>query len=191
MAPTTSLTIENVHFPACVKPPGSTKTHFLGGAGFRGLEIEGNFKKFTAIGIYMEDEAVSALSVKWKGKSAQELMNSDEFFRDIVTGPFEKFTHATLLSPLTDAEAKAVEDFIQVFKDENLPRGSSILKTQSSRGTLTIAISKDGSIPEVGNAVIENKYLAGAILESIIGKNGVSPAARQSVAERFVELLKD
>lgn len=54
--------------------------------GARGLEIQGKFVKFTAIGVYLEDEAVPLLAVKWKGKSALELTDSVEFFRDIVTG---------------------------------------------------------------------------------------------------------
>jgi chalcone isomerase len=213
MVSTTSVTIEAVTFPPSVKPPGSTKTHFLGGGGVRGLEIKGNFVKFTAIGVYLEDDAVSSLSVKWKGKSSDELMDSVEFFREIVTGPFEKFVQVTMILPLTgpmyatkvaencveiwkslglytDAEEKAIEQFIEIFKDEKFPPGSSILFTQSPAGSLTIAFSKDGSIPEVGNAVIENKLLAGSVLESIIGKNGVSPPARKSVAERLAELLK-
>lgn len=56
------------------------------GAGERGLEIQGKFVKFTAIGVYVEDSAVSSLAGKWKGKSAEELSESVAFFRDIVTG---------------------------------------------------------------------------------------------------------
>jgi chalcone isomerase len=56
------------------------------GAGARGLEIQGKLVKFTAIGVYLEDTAVPSLSVKWKGKSREELTESVEFFRDIVTG---------------------------------------------------------------------------------------------------------
>lgn len=55
-------------------------------AGVRGLEIQGNFVKFTAIGVYLEEKAVPLLAVKWKGKTAQELTESVEFFREIVTG---------------------------------------------------------------------------------------------------------
>lgn len=55
-------------------------------AGVRGLEIQGKVIKFTAIGVYLEDKAVPLLAVKWKGKSAQELTESVEFFREIVTG---------------------------------------------------------------------------------------------------------
>ncbi|XP_059457658.1 chalcone--flavanone isomerase 1-like [Corylus avellana] len=91
----------------------------------------------------------------------------------------------------TDAEAKAIEKFIEVFKDETFPPGSSILFTQSPNGSLTISFSKDGSLPEIGNAVIENKLLSEAILESIIGKHGVSPEAKQSLATRLAESLKD
>lgn len=39
--------------------------------------------------------------------------------------------------------------------------------------------------------MIENKLLSEAVLESIIGKHGVSPAAKQSLAARSSELLKE
>ncbi|XVE75267.1 hypothetical protein DITRI_Ditri12bG0081500 [Diplodiscus trichospermus] len=210
----TKIQVENVTFPPTVKPPGSTKTLFLGGAGERGLEIQGQFIKFTAIGVYLEDNAVERLAVKWKGKNAAELTESVEFFRDVVTGDFEKFIRVTMILPLTghqysekvaencvaiwkslglytDAEAKAIEKFLEVFKDENFPPGSSILFTLSTQGALTIGFSKDSSVPKAGIAVIENKLLANSVLESIIGKNGVSPLAKQSLASRLLALFND
>ena len=39
----------------------------------RGLNIQEEFVKFTGIGVYLEDKAVSSLAAKWKGKSAAEL----------------------------------------------------------------------------------------------------------------------
>ncbi|CAK7325592.1 unnamed protein product [Dovyalis caffra] len=212
--PLTEMQVENVTFPPAVKPPASNNTLFLGGAGVRGLEIEGKFIKVTAIGVYLEDNTVQSLAVKWKGKSAKELSNSVEFFRDIVTGPFEKFMRVTMILPLkglqysekvaencvgiwkslgiyTDAEAKAIEKFQEVFKEETFPPGSSILFTQSANGSLAISFSKDGSIPEVENAVIENKPLSEAVLESMIGKYGVSPEAKRSLATTLSELLKE
>lgn len=50
------------------------------------MEIQGKFVKFTVIGVYLEDNAVPSLAVKWKGKTAEELMDSVEFFQDVVTG---------------------------------------------------------------------------------------------------------
>ena len=38
--------------------------------------------------------------------------------------------------------------------------------------------------------MIENKLLTEAILESIIGKHGVSPAAKKSLAARLSELFE-
>ncbi|KAH7515178.1 hypothetical protein ACOSP7_032702 [Xanthoceras sorbifolium] len=210
----TGVQVENVTFSPTVKPPGSTNLHFLGGAGERGLNIQGKFILFTAIAVYLEDDAVASLAGKWKGKSAEELAESVEFFRDIVTGPFEKFMQVTMLLPLTgpqysekvtenciafwksagiftDAEAKATEKFNEVFKNENFPPGASILFTQSPHGSLTISFSKDGTIPKVGNAVIENKLLSEAILESMIGKQGVSPPAKKSLAARLSKLLNE
>ncbi|KAE8711072.1 Chalcone--flavonone isomerase [Hibiscus syriacus] len=78
----TQIEVENVTFAPSVKPPGSTNNLFLGGAG---LDIEGKFIKVTAIGVYLEDKAVKCLAAKWKGKNAEELAESVEFFRDIVT----------------------------------------------------------------------------------------------------------
>ena len=52
----------------------------------RGLEIEGKFIKFTAIGVYLEDSSLQSLAAKWKGKSATELTDSVEFYGDIVRG---------------------------------------------------------------------------------------------------------
>ncbi|OIV91238.1 hypothetical protein TanjilG_30460 [Lupinus angustifolius] len=214
-APTvTSVEIENVVFPSTVKPPGSANAFFLGGAGVRGLQIQDNFVKFTAIGIYLQHHAVSSLAVKWNGKNAHELTESVEFFRDIVTGPFDKFMQVTMLLPLTgqqysekvsencvaiwkslgiytDEEEKAIEKFVSVFKDETFPPGSSILFTVLPQGSLVISFSKDASIPEVETAIIENKLLSQAVLESMIGRHGVSPAAKQNLATRLSELLKE
>ncbi|CAA0832052.1 Chalcone--flavonone isomerase 1 [Striga hermonthica] len=208
----TEVRVESCVFPPAVKPPGSAKTLFLGGAGVRGMEIGGAFVKFTSIGVYLEDNAVQSLAVKWKGKGAEELTESVDFFTDIVTGPFEKFTKVTTILPLTgqqysekvaencvaywkavgkytDAESKAVEKFLEVFKLENFPPGASILFTQLPVGSLTISFSKDDSIPEHANAVIENKQLSEAVLESIIGRHGVSPSAKKNLALRLSELL--
>ena len=54
--------------------------------GVRGLDTEGEFVKYTAIGVYLEDKAIESLAVKWKGKTEEELMDSIDFFSDIVTG---------------------------------------------------------------------------------------------------------
>ena len=79
-----------------------------------------------------------------------------------IIGAFEKFIRVTMILPLTglqysekvaencvaiwkslgiytDAEAKAIEKFLEVFKDENFPPGSSILFTLSAQGSLTVS----------------------------------------------------
>lgn len=68
---------------------------------------EGKVLKATAIGVYLEEGAVPLLAGKWKGKTAEELMDSVEFFRDIVTGnaQFVKTgdqLHSNLVSSKTD-----------------------------------------------------------------------------------------
>ncbi|EOY18401.1 Chalcone--flavonone isomerase, putative [Theobroma cacao] len=76
----TQVDVDNIVFPPSAKPPASSTVLFLG------LYIDANFKKFTAIGVYLGPNAVPLLAAKWRGKSAQELMDSVEFFRDIVAG---------------------------------------------------------------------------------------------------------
>ena len=78
--------VEGHVFPSSMKPSGSNGTFFLGGAGYRGLEIQGKFIKFSLPGVYLEETAIPSLATKWKGKTAEELMESVEFFRDIITG---------------------------------------------------------------------------------------------------------
>lgn len=56
-------------------------------------------------------------------------------------------------------------------------------------GTAQIAFSKDGGVPESAKAVIENKAMSEAILQSIIGEHGVSPEAKRSLASRVSQLL--
>ncbi|CAH9111634.1 unnamed protein product [Cuscuta europaea] len=209
----TEIEVENHVFPAEVKPPGSVNTLILGGAGVRGLNIDGKFIKFTAIGVYLEADAVSSLAVKWGAKTPDELTDSVDFYRNIVTGPFEKLTQITMILPLSgkqysekvtencvaywkgagiygDEESAAIQKFLDVFSDQMFQPGASILFTHSPLGSLTICFSKDGSMPETANTVIENKRLSEAVLESIIGVNGVSPAAKQSLALRLSELVK-
>uniref|UniRef100_A0AAU8HMI8 Chalcone-flavonone isomerase family protein n=2 Tax=Silybum marianum TaxID=92921 RepID=A0AAU8HMI8_SILMA len=209
----TSIHVESIVFPPSVKPPGATTTLFLAGAGVRGMEIEGNFVKFTGIGVYLEDKAIPSLAGKWKGKTAAELTDSVQFYRDIVTGPFEKFTQVTMILPLTgkqysekvcemctgiwkaqgtytDADTTTIEKFLEVFKDENFLPGSSILFTTSPNGSLTISFSKDGIIPEAATVVLENEKLAQAVIESVIGEHGVSPQAKQSLASRLSDFMK-
>nr|AOS52787.1 chalcone-flavanone isomerase CHI2c [Tradescantia hirsutiflora] len=177
------------------------------------MEIGGKFIVFTAIGVYLEDVALESLAGKWKGKAADELCVNPEFYRDIFTGNFEKFTRVTMVLPLTgqqysekvsencvnawkaagiytEAEAAALVKFKDIFKDQNFSTNASILFTHSPNGSLTIAFSMDGSIPEVGE-VIENKTLCDAVLESIIGQHGVSPAAKKALAVRLSDLLKE
>ncbi|KAJ4817931.1 Chalcone-flavonone isomerase family protein [Rhynchospora pubera] len=151
--PPTPLVIDGITFPAFVTPPDSSKPFFLGGAGVRGLDIGGQFIKFTAIAVYLEESALQILAQKWSSNTADELTGSLEFYRDIINGPF------------------------------NYLRSSIKLPSY-------ITFSKDDSVPETNNAVIENTALSYTVLETIIGQIPVSPAAKRSLAVRFSEHFK-
>ncbi|MGV7428845.1 hypothetical protein PJI19_29280, partial [Mycobacterium kansasii] len=84
------------------------------------MEIGGRFIKFTAIGVYLEESGLLELAPKWKAKSVTDLVESHEFFRDIVTGPFEKFTQVTTILPLTGQQYadKVTENCVKFWKAE-------------------------------------------------------------------------
>ncbi|XP_024970305.1 chalcone--flavonone isomerase-like [Cynara cardunculus var. scolymus] len=209
----TSLQVESVVFPPSVNPPATTTTLFLAGAGVRGMEIQGKFVKLSGIGIYLEDKAISSLADKWKGKTAAELADSVEFYSDIITGPFEKLAEVAMLVPVVgtqhaekvsemcvaiwkaqgtyiDADSATIDKFLEVFKDKNFSLGSSILYTTSPAGLVTIHFSKDGTVPETPAVVLENEKFGQALFESVIGENGISPEAKQSLASRLYDLMK-
>nr|ALG75881.1 chalcone isomerase [Carthamus tinctorius]AWD93840.1 Chalcone-flavanone isomerase [Carthamus tinctorius] len=209
---TTSLQVESVVFPPSVKAPGTATTLFLAGAGVRGMEIEGKFVKLTGIGLYLEDKAIPSLAVKWKGKTAAELMDSVHFYSDIINGPFEKLAEVAMIVPLvgmqhaetlskmcvaiwkaegtyTDADSATIAKYLEAFKDQKFSPGSSILYTTTPDGLVMVSFVKDGIIPETPIVVLENKKLGHALFESVIGKNGVSPEAKQSLASRLADLM--
>ncbi|KAJ9545663.1 hypothetical protein OSB04_025370 [Centaurea solstitialis] len=210
---TTSLQVESIVFPPSVKAPGTATTLFLAGAGVRGMEIQGKFVKLTGIGLYLEDKAIPSLAVKWKGKTAAELTDSVHFYSDIINGPFEKLAEVAMIVPLvvmqhaetlskmcvaiwkaegtyTDADSTTIAKYLEAFKDQGkFSPGSSILYTTTPDGLVMVSFVKDGIIPETPVVVLENKKLGQALFESVIGKNGVSPEAKQSLASRLAELM--
>jgi len=62
----------------------------------RGLDIDGEFVKFTGIGVYLEEKAVASLTPKWKGKTASQLFESLDFYRDIIKGSKNMFFYLYL-----------------------------------------------------------------------------------------------
>ncbi|KAK7310276.1 hypothetical protein RJT34_07687 [Clitoria ternatea] len=207
-----AVQLEDFEFPAVITNPASGKSYFLGGAGVRGLTIEGKFIKFTGIGVYLEDKAVASLAPKWKGKTSQHLLDSLDFYRDIISGPFEKVIRSTKIRELSgaeysrkvmencvahmktvgiygDAEAAAIDKFGQAFKPVNFPPGASCFYRQSPHGILGLSFSEDERVPEKEAAVIENKGVSEAVLETMIGEHAVSPDLKRSLASRLPALF--
>ncbi|KAJ3685662.1 hypothetical protein LUZ61_014826 [Rhynchospora tenuis] len=206
------IELEGILFPSTRTLPRSGKTLFLGGAGVRGLDINGKFKVFTVTGVYLGSEAVNFLTKQWQGKSVEQLSSSNQFYRDIITGPFDKLSQVTLVAHLSGSqfvqkvaencrtflkkknlysqkEETAVVEFEKLFEPIDLPPGSTIFFAHCASGQLMVTISKDTSVPEVENGVIDCPNLKEAVLESIVGENGVSPAAKLSLALRMHDVI--
>lgn len=56
---------------------------------------------------------------------------------------------------------------------------------------MQLSFSKDETIPEHEHAVIDNKPLSEAVLETMIGEIPVSPALKESLATRFHQFFKE
>ncbi|KAF2530762.1 hypothetical protein F2Q70_00033527 [Brassica cretica] len=92
----TNLQVDSVNFPPSVISPASSNPLFLGGAGVRGIDVLGDkFVIITFFGVYLGPVAVPLLSVKWKGKTTVELMESVPFFREVVTGDYTSIKAAS------------------------------------------------------------------------------------------------
>lgn len=197
------LEVEGVAFSPSLVAPGSSKSLVLGGAGDRGLEINGNYIKFTAIGIYVEEGVIPHLSPKLSGKTVKELCDRELLFEELLSAPFEKFVRVVFLVPLsgpqysekvlerigvqalyTKLQDEHKQQFLEVFQAESFPPGSSVLLSFSKEG-LKVAFTKGNDIPEKPLAVIEDQAFGEAVLATIIWKEGVSPGAKVSLAERL------
>nr|QTF65956.1 chalcone isomerase [Dracaena cambodiana] len=210
----TELVVEGVAVPPFIRPPGCPKTLLLAAAGERGLDVNGTFIKYTVHGFYLEESAVELLAAgKWKGKTADQLTASNDFYIDIVKGPFEKLSRVTLLQPLTgpqfstkvaenctaiwrrngtDVEAQrgVLAEFHEIFKSEMLLPNSVLFFAYHPSGTLEIVISENGAVPETGK-VIKSRALSEALLDSIIGEHGVSPMLKRCLALRMSQLMNE
>ncbi|GKB25545.1 chalcone isomerase [Tanacetum coccineum] len=175
--------------------------------------MEGNNVKVTATGLYLEEKAIESLAIKWKCKTDVELMDSDEFYNGITNGCFEKLVRVSMLVPLTgknfsettsqkmvmfwkkdgtynDEDAATIDKYLEVFEHENLkPGGDSVLFTHLLDGSATLSIAKSGIIPEAPVAACKSKKWGEMPFEGIIGKNGVVPETRQSIASRLSDLF--
>nr|QDF63000.1 chalcone isomerase [Odontosoria chusana] len=201
------LDIEGVAFAASVTALGAAKPLALGGAGDRGLEINGNYIKFTAIGIYVEDGIIPHLSPKLRGKTVEELCEKELLFEEVISAPFEKLVRVVFLVPLTgiqysekvlerisvqslftDIKEEHKQQFLEIFKGESFPPRSSVILSFSKEG-LKVAFAKGDDVPSKAVGTIEDATFADAVLATIIWKEGVSPAAKVSLAERLSKCL--
>lgn len=201
-----ALEVEGVDFAPSVTALGSDKQLVLGGAGFRGLEINGNLVKFTSIAIYVEKTIIPHLSSKLGGKSVEQLCENELLSDEVIAAPCEKLVWVAFLVPLSGPQysEKVVEgirlqanppvkeetlkQYLELLKSENFPPGTSLLTSLTEEG-VKIAFMKGNVVPSEPCAVINDKDFGRAFLRTIIGKNGVSPQAKVSLAQRLCKHL--
>jgi len=134
-----------------------------------------------AVGLYTDAEGVAVEKFKEVFKPETFPPGASILFTHSPTGVL---TVSTLYPPVSIC--CSLLSFISV-RNGMVTRTSADVIPRSV--PFQVAFSKDSSVPAAGGVAIENKPLCEAVLESIIGEHGVSPAAKLSLAARVSELL--
>ncbi|KAL6531154.1 Chalcone isomerase-like protein 2 [Orobanche hederae] len=194
-------------------PPHVNKLSLLG-HGITDIEIHFLQIKFTAIGVYMDQQIVSHLN-KWKGKSAADLAQDNDFFEAIISAPVDKLVRVVVIKEIKGSqfgvqiesavrdrlaevdkyeedEEEALEQVVTFFQSKYLKTNSVLTFYFPAAASPTAEIAfasggKEDSKIEVKNAnVVEmiEKWYLG-------GSAGVSPTMISSLAAGLsVELSK-
>jgi chalcone isomerase len=134
-----------------------------------------------AVGLYTDAEGVAVEKFK-------EVFKPETF----PPGASILFTHSPsgVLTVSTCLLLLLFSSFVISVPNRMVTRtGAAVLPRSVPFRSIQVAFSKDSSVPAAGGVAIENKHLCEAVLESIIGEHGVSPAAKLSLAARVSELL--
>ncbi|GFP86618.1 probable chalcone--flavonone isomerase 3 [Phtheirospermum japonicum] len=203
--------VDEIPFPPFVNT--TTNKLSLLGHGITDIEIHFLQIKFTAIGVYLDPQIVSHLN-KWKGKSAADLAQDDDFFEAIISAPVDKLVRVVVIKEIKgsqfgvqiesavkdrlaevdkyeEEEEEALEQVLDFFQSKYFKTNTVLtFYFPATSPTAEIAFASEGkeeSKTEVKNGnVVEmmKKWYLG-------GTNGVSPTTISSLAHALsAELSK-
>ncbi|PIA32460.1 hypothetical protein AQUCO_04500219v1 [Aquilegia coerulea] len=191
-------------------PPQITTTKLLSllGHGITDIEIHFLQIKFTAIGVYLEPEVVEHLK-QWKGKTASELAEDDDFFDALIS---EKFLRIVVIKEIKgsqygvqlesavrdrlaaddkyeEEEEEVLEKVVEFFQSRYLKKHSIITFSFSPKSdSLEISLSAEGK--EESKIKVENANVVEMIQKWYLGgTRGVSQTTISSLANNLGTLL--
>lgn len=207
---TEEVFIDEISYPSKIT---TTKPLSLLGKGITDMEIHFIHVKFYSIGVYLDTELVSHLQ-QFKGKSAKELEENDEFFDALISAPVEKFIRLVVIKEIKgaqygvqiessvrdrlaaedkyeDEEEEALEKVVEFFQSKYFKKHSAITyHFPANSATAEIVVTLEGK--EDSKYVIENANVVEAIKKWYLGgSRAVSSTTINSLASTLsVELSK-
>ncbi|KAL7108618.1 hypothetical protein ACP275_06G123700 [Erythranthe tilingii] len=196
-----NVMVDEVPFPSQVT---TTKTLPLLANGITDIEIHFLQIKFTAIGVYLDPEIVTHL-IKWKGKSAADLAEDDDFFEAIISAPVEKLIRVVVIKEIKgsqfgvqiesavrdrlaevdkfeEEEEEALEQLVDFFQSKYFKTDSVLtFYFPSSSSTAEIVVAIEGK--EESKIEVKNGNVAEMIKKWYLGgSTGVSSTTISSLA---------
>ncbi|KAL9662527.1 hypothetical protein QQ045_027360 [Rhodiola kirilowii] len=196
-------------------PPQLTlsKPLALLGHGITDIEIHFLQIKFTAIGVYLDPAVVTHLD-KFKGKSASDLAEDDDFFDALISAPVDKVLRVVVIKEIKgsqygvqlestvrdrlayddkyeDEEEAALEKVVEFFQANYFKKGSVITYTfPASSPSAEVVLTVEGK--DESKFTVENANVAAEIKKWYLGgSRGVSPTTISSLANSLAaELAK-
>ncbi|KAI4306550.1 hypothetical protein L6164_029820 [Bauhinia variegata] len=181
--------------------------------GITDMEIHFLQVKFFAIGVYLEPEIVGHLQ-KWKGKSAKDLEQDDDFFDALISAPVDKAIRLVIIKEIKgaqyglqvetavrdrlaaedkyeDEEEAALEKVVEFFQSKYFKKYSVVTyHFPANSSTAEIVVSLEGK--EDSKLVVENGNVVETIKKWYLrGTTAVSPSTITSLVNKFsAELAK-
>ncbi|CAK8567773.1 unnamed protein product [Lathyrus sativus] len=205
---TETVLVDEISYPSKIT---TTKPLSLLGHGITDMEIHFLQVKFYAIGVYLESEVVNHLQ-QWKGKSAKELEDNDDFFDTLISAPVEKVIRLVVIKEIKgaqygvqietavrdrlaaddkyeDEEEEALEKTIEFFQSKYFKKYSVITyHFPANSSTAEIVVSLEGK--EDSKYVVENANVVETIQKwYLAGSRAISPSTITSLATNLSEEL--
>ncbi|KAK7282437.1 hypothetical protein RIF29_11204 [Crotalaria pallida] len=193
--------VDEISYPAKYT---TTKPLSLLGHGITDMEIHFLQVKFYSIGVYLDPEIVGHLQ-QWKGKSAEELEKSDDFFDALISAPVEKVIRLVVIKEIKGAqygvqiesavrdrlaaddkyeeeEEEALEKIVEFLHSKYFKKHSVITyHFPADSQTAEIVVSLEGK--EDSKFVVENANVVETIKKWYLGgSRAVSPSTISSLA---------
>ncbi|RDX69997.1 putative chalcone--flavonone isomerase 3, partial [Mucuna pruriens] len=204
MVATEEVLVGEIPYPSKIT---TTKPLSLLGHGTTGMEIHFLEVKFYSVGVYLDLEVVGHLQ-QFKGKSATELEENDEFFDSLISAPVEKFIRLVVIKEIKGAqygvqiesavrdrlaaddkyeeeEEEALEKIVEFLQSKYFKKHSVITyHFPANSATAEIVVSLEGK--EDSKFVVENGNVVETIKKWYLGgSRAVSPSTIKSLASNL------